>query len=104
MPNAPKHALGLFTRVDLPHGAALGGSLQYVGDREEPFAGIRAASYNTVDLQFTQQVTPRVRVLLRGENVFDTRYAASSLFVARAGNIPGQPRTISLAVTIVPVK
>lgn len=104
MPNAPTHALGLFTRVDLPHGAALGGSLQYVGDREEPFAGIRAASYNTVDLQFTQQVTPRVRVLLRGENVFDTRYAASSLFVARAGNIPGQPRTISLAVTIVPVK
>jgi hypothetical protein len=28
--------------------------------------------------------------------MFDTKYATSSLFAARAGNFPGQPRTLSV--------
>ncbi len=104
MPNAAPHALGLFTRVDLPHGMTAGGSLQYVGAREEPFAGIRAAAYRTVDLQATKQLGSRARLLVRTENVFNVRYAASSLFAARAGNLPGRPRTVSVALTVTPTR
>ena len=100
MPNAAPHEIGLFTRVDLPAGAAVGGSIEYVGEREEPFAGIRAPSYGVIDLHYFQQLGRRLRVLVRVENVFDTQYAASSLFAARAGNMPGQPRTASVAFTV----
>ena len=100
MPNAPPHAAGLFTRIDLPKGAAVGGSLEYVDDRIEPFAGIMAPSYTVVDAHYFQQLTPRIRVLVRVENLFDRQYAASSLFAARAGNMPGQPRTASIALTM----
>jgi iron complex outermembrane receptor protein len=100
MPNAPPHAVGLFTRVDLPFGAAVSGSLGYVGRREEPFAGIVAPAYTVVDLQYFQQVTRVARLLVRCENVFDVEYAASSLFAARAGNFPGQPRTVSVALSL----
>lgn len=101
MPNAAPHAVGMFSRVDLPHGAAISGSVQYVARRQEPFAGISAPAYTVVDAQYFQQLTSRVRLLLRCENLFDARYAASSLFVARAGNMPGQPRTVSVALTLV---
>jgi iron complex outermembrane recepter protein len=100
MPNAAPHAVGLFTRIDLPAGAAVGGSLEYTGDRQEPFAGIRAPAYTVVDLHYFQQLGPRLKVLARLDNVFDQRYAASSLFAARAGNFPGQPRTFSVQLTV----
>ncbi len=100
MPNAAPHAIGMFTRVDLPRGASVGGSVGYVGDRTEPFAGIKAPAYTAVDMQYTQQFTSRLRLLLRCENVFDVEYASSSLFAARAGNFPGQPRTVSVALTV----
>lgn len=101
MPNAAPHAVGLFTRLDLPRGAAVSGSVQYVGRREEPFAGIAAPAYTTVDLQYFQRLSRIARLQIRCENVFDAQYASSSLFAARAGNIPGQPRTASVAVTFV---
>ena len=100
MPNAAPHEVGLFTRVDLPFGTAVGGSLEYTGDRVEPFAGIAAPAYTVVDLHLYQSIGSRLKVLARLENVFDERYAASSLFAARAGNIPGQPRTFSIQVTV----
>ncbi len=100
MPNAAPHEMGLFTRIDLPLGAAVGGSVEYVAEREEPFANIRAPEYGVVDLHYFQRIGPRLRLLFRIENVFDTRYAASSLFAARAGNMPGQPRTASIALTV----
>jgi len=100
MPNAAPHEIGFFTRVDLPAGAAVGGSVEYVGEREEPFAGILAPAYGVVDLHYFQQLGRRLRLLVRVENVFDTHYAASSLFAARAGNMPGQPRTASVALTV----
>ena len=100
LPNAAPHAVGLFTRLDLHAGAAVGGSLEYVGDREEPFAGIRAPGYAVVDLHYYQQLGARAQVLVRLENAFDRRYAASSLFAARAGNFPGQPRTVSVQLSL----
>jgi iron complex outermembrane receptor protein len=100
MPNAAPHAVGLFARLDLPWQAALGAAAEVVGDRQEPFAGIAAPGYHTVDMQYTQTFASRVRLLIRCENLMDARYAASSLFAARAGNFPGQPRTVSVALTV----
>jgi len=100
MPNAPAHKFGLFTRVDLPHGAGIGGAIESVGDREEPFAGIRADGYTVVDAHYFQQIGDRLQLRARLENIFDVKYATSSLFAARAGNFPGQPRTFSIALTV----
>jgi len=100
MPNAAPHAVGVFTRIDLPRGAAIGGSLEYLAGREEPFAGLVAPAYTVVDAHYFQQITPRLRLLVRADNVFDARYSASSLFAARVGNVPGQPRTVSVALTV----
>jgi iron complex outermembrane receptor protein len=100
MPNAAPHAIGFFTRVDLPRGAAVGGSLEYLAGREEPFAGLVAPAYTVVDLHYFQQITARLRALVRAENVFDRRYSAFSLFAPRVGNVPGQPRTVSVALTV----
>lgn len=100
MPNAPAHKFGLFTRVDLPHGVGVGGAVEAVGDREEPFAGIRAPGYTVVDAHYFQQLGDRFELRARLENLFNVEYAASSLFAARAGNIPGQPRTFSIALSV----
>jgi iron complex outermembrane receptor protein len=98
MPNAAPHELGLFARLDLPWQGAISMALEMVGDRQEPFAGIAAPGYNTVDMQYNQTLTSQLRLLVRCENLMDARFAASSLFAARAGNFPGQPRTVSAAL------
>jgi iron complex outermembrane recepter protein len=100
LPNAAPHTLGLFSRVDMPHGRSVAGILAYVADREEPYAGIRAPGYAIVDAHFFQQVGRLARVIVKAENLFDRHYAANSLFAARAGNIPGQPRTLSVSLTL----
>lgn len=99
-PNAAPHKAGLFTRIDLPHGAAVGAALESVAEREQPFAGLRAPGYTVVDTNYFQQLTPHLRLLVRVDNVFDRRYSASSLFAPRVGNIPGPPRTASVQLTI----
>ena len=96
MPNVAPHLLGLFTRVDVTKSSSLAFSLQHVGDRQEPFAGIRADAYTIADAHLYQTLTPWLRVQVRLENMFGTKYATSSLFAARAGNFPGQPRTLSV--------
>ena len=100
LPNSAPHAVGLFTRIDVGRGAAFGGSYEYTGDREEPFAGIKAPAFSVVDLHYYQTIGTRLKVLARLDNLFDERYAASSLFAARAGNFPGQPRTFSIQLTV----
>ena len=100
LPNSAPHAVGLFTRIDVGRGAAFGGSYEYTGDREEPFAGIKAPAFSVVDLHYYQTIGTRLKVLARLDNLFDERYAASSLFAARAGNFPGQPRTFSIHLSV----
>lgn len=98
LPNVAPHLLGLFTRLDVTRTTSVAASLQHVGDREEPYAGIRAKAFTIADAHVYQTVTDWLRVQVRLENVFDTKYATSSLFAARAGNFPGQPRTLSVQV------
>lgn len=100
MPNAAPHKFGLFTRVDLAYGIGVGGSIESVAEREEPFAGTIAPGYTVVDAHYFQRFGPRLELRARLENMFNVEYAVSSLFAPRAGNFPGQPRTFSIALTV----
>ena len=99
LPNAPPHSLGLFSRMELFLDTAAGLGVTYVGDRVEPYAGIEAPAFTVVDLFLYRQLGRHAEVQVKLENAFDTVYATSSLFSARAGNFPGQPRTFSVLVS-----
>lgn len=99
LPNAARHALGLFTRVDLARQLAAGVGVTAVGERLEPYAGIRAPGFTVVDLYAYRRLGNHAQLQVQLENVFDTVYATSSLFAARAGNFPGQPRTLSVLLS-----
>ena len=100
LPNAAPHSLGLFTRFDLLRQASAGVGVTHVAERLEPYAGIRAPAFTVVDLHLYRRLGRFGQVHLRLENLFDTVYATSSLFAARAGNFPGQPRTLSILLTL----
>ncbi|MCG8466653.1 MAG: TonB-dependent receptor [Gemmatimonadetes bacterium] len=92
-PNAPRHSAGLTGRFAVGSGG-IGVSTQFVGERQQTFAGIVAPSYAVVDLSGDLRLTDRFDLRVSLNNVFDTTYAVSSLFASRAGNIPGDPRTL----------
>lgn len=94
--NAPKHTTGLFTRYNFLESTGVGFGLESVSERIEPFAAIRADGYTIADVSFYQEITSRARLQLQITNITDKQYAASSLFAARAGNFPGQPRAVML--------
>lgn len=97
-PNAPRHSAGLSTRLELDGWTGLALGLTHVGEREQPFAGIAAPAYTVVDLAADRRLG-FVEARLAVTNVFDSSYAVASLFAARAGNIPGEPRAVSLTLT-----
>jgi iron complex outermembrane receptor protein len=102
--NAPRHTTGLFTRYNILEGTGIGLGLESISRRVEPFAGIRTPGYAIADLSFYQDLTPRARLQLQVTNIANRSYAVSSLFAARAGNFPGQPRAIMLTLTLTPFR
>jgi outer membrane receptor protein involved in Fe transport len=102
--NAPKHTTGLFTRYNFLEGTGVGFGLESVSERVEPFAGIRAAGYTIADLSIYQELTSRARVQLQITNITNEKYAVSSLFAARAGNFPGQPRAVMVTLAWTPFR
>ena len=72
--------------------------------RVEPFAGIRADGYTIADVSFYQELTSRARLQLQITNITDKQYATSSLFAARVGNFPGQPRAMMLTFAWTPFR
>lgn len=102
--NAPKHTTGLFTRYNFLEGTGIGFGLESVSARVEPFAGIRAAGYTIADLSFYQDLSSRARLQVQITNLADKLYATSSLFAARAGNFPGQPRTVMVTLAWTPFR
>jgi iron complex outermembrane recepter protein len=97
-PNAPRHSAGLTGRVDLGNGG-VGISAEYVGEREQPFAGIVAPAYTVFDVNADVRLGRFFDVRVMLSNVLDETYAVASLFAARAGNIPGEPRTLSVQLS-----
>ncbi len=99
LPNAAPHALGIFARMELFLDTAAGIGVTHLGERIEPYAGIKAPAFTVVDLFAYRRIGRFAEVTLKLENAFDTEYATSSLFSARAGNFPGQPRTFSVLLS-----
>ena len=102
--NAPKHTTGWFTRYNFLESTGVGFGLESVSERVEPFAGIRAGGYTIADVSFYQELTARARLQLQITNITDKQYAVSSLFAARVGNFPGQPRAVMLTFAWTPFR
>jgi len=102
--NAPKHTTGWFTRYNFLESTGVGFGLESVSERIEPFAGIRANGYTIADVSFYQELTSRARLQLQITNITDKQYAVSSLFAARVGNFPGQPRAVMLTFAWTPFR
>lgn len=102
--NVSPNTAGFFTRYDLTRTIGVGFSGEFVDDRIEPFAGLKAPAYKTFDLSYYQTFFKRFRLNLKLENIADRVYSTSSLFAFRAGNFPGQPRTFSASLTILSFK
>ncbi len=100
MPNVSPNTFGFFTRYDLTNSIGFGVGGEFVDDRIEPFANLKSPAYKTFDLNYYQTFLKRFRLNLKMENVGNEVYSVSSLFNARAGNFPGQPRTFSASLTI----
>ena len=100
LPNVPENTLGFFTRYDLTSEIGVGFGGEFVGRRIEPFANLKSPAYKTFDANYYQTFFKRYRLNLKLENVFNEVYSLSSLFNARAGNFPGQPRTLTASLTI----
>ncbi len=99
LPNAARHSGGLFLRYDFTRTRTslhLGSELR--GRRYEPYAGILAGGYATLDVGLFQKIGKRLEFRAQLDNATDRFYATASLFVARAGNIPGAPRTATFAL------
>ena len=102
--NAPKHTTGLFTRYNFLESTGIGFGLESASERVEPFAGIRANGYTIADVSIYQELTSRARLQLQITNITDKQYATGSLFAARVGNLPGQPRTVMLTFAWTPFR
>lgn len=102
--NAPKHTTGLFTRYNFLESTGIGFGLERASERVEPFAGIRADGYTIADVSIYQELTSRARLQLQITNITDKQYATGSLFAARVGNLPGQPRTVMLTFAWTPFR
>lgn len=94
--NAPRHALGFWTRYQLPGlGLAFAFGGDYVSDRVSLSNQIVQA-YTVYDASVTWTRGP-LEWLLRVDNVFDETYAASG-FIDRTGHFPGEPRSAFVEV------
>ena len=102
--NAPKHTTGWFTRYNFLEGMGIGFGLEKASEGIKPFAGIRANGYTIADVSFYQELTSRTRLQLQITNITDKLYATSSLFAARVGNFPGQPRAVMVTFAWMPFR
>lgn len=99
MPNAVRHSFGLHTRYEIRKtrtALTFGGEAR--GRFFEPYAGTRAPGYNVWDIGVFQRVHRNVELRATLENIADRVYGTALLFAARAGNMPGAPRTATFSV------
>jgi iron complex outermembrane receptor protein len=104
LPNAAPHTFGVFTRYDFLSNTGVSVGIEAVDDRVEPFAGIRAPGYAIADLGAYRRLSENARLQVMVTNVFDRKYAVTSLFAARAGNFPGQPRAVTVTLAFNPFR
>ncbi len=89
--NAPRHKLGFWTRYQFaPIGTAIGFGAEHVS-RRISLSGQQVQPYTIFDASLTKSLGI-VELLLRVDNIFDRRYAASG-FSSQSGHFPGEPRS-----------
>lgn len=99
LPNAARHAGGIFLRYDyVKTGTSLHVGSEIRSRRFEPYAGFAAGGYGIWDFGIFQRVGSKLEVRAQLDNAMDKLYATASLFAARAGNIPGNPRTATIGL------
>ncbi len=99
MPNAVRHAFGLHARYEIRKtrtSFTIGSEAR--GRFFEPYAGTRAPGYGIWDLGLFQRVHRNVELRATLENVADRVYGTALLFAARAGVMPGAPRTATFSI------
>ncbi|MFN7542186.1 MAG: TonB-dependent siderophore receptor [Acidobacteriota bacterium] len=102
LPNVARHAGGVFVRYDYERtGTSLHVGSEARGRRFEPYAGFAAGGYAVFDVGVFQKIGPRLELRAQLDNAFDRLYGTASLFAARAGNMPGAPRTASIGLHFV---
>jgi iron complex outermembrane receptor protein len=99
MPNAVRHAFGLHARYEVRKtGTAFTAGSEARGRFHEPYAGTTAPGYAIWDLGLFQKIHRNVELRATLENIADRTYGTALLFAARAGNMPGAPRTATFSV------
>jgi iron complex outermembrane receptor protein len=99
MPNAVRHSFGLHTRYEIRKTrTAITVGAEARGRFFEPYAFTRSAGYNVWDVGLFQRVHRNVELRATLENVADRVYGTALLFAARAGNMPGAPRTATFSI------
>jgi outer membrane receptor for ferric coprogen and ferric-rhodotorulic acid len=99
MPNAVRHSFGLHTRYEIRKTrTAITVGAEARGRFLEPYAATRAPGYNVWDIGLFQRVHRNVELRATLENVADRVYGTALLFAARAGNMPGAPRTATFSI------
>jgi outer membrane receptor protein involved in Fe transport len=68
------------------------------GRRFEPYAGFAAAGYAIWDFGIFQNLGSKLQLRAQLDNAMDKLYPTASLFAARAGNVPGNPRTFTIGL------
>lgn len=90
--NAPQHQLGFWTRYQIaPIGTAIGFGGEYLSSRIS-LSGQAVQPYTIFDASITKSLGI-MELMLRVDNLFDKRYAASG-FSLQSGSFPGEPRTL----------
>ncbi|WP_308909848.1 TonB-dependent siderophore receptor [Pseudokordiimonas caeni] len=91
--NAPKHQAGLWTRYEVAAiNTTFAAGMEYVGERVS-IEGQPVNPYTIFDASIIYTFSEELDVMLRADNIFDKKYAASG-FIARTGHFPGEPRTV----------
>jgi iron complex outermembrane receptor protein len=99
LPNAARHAGAAFVRYDLRKtGTSFHVGSELRGRRFEPYAKFAAGGYAIADFGIFQRIGSRLELRTQLDNATDRLYAAASLFAARAGNMPGAPRTFTMGL------
>jgi outer membrane receptor for ferric coprogen and ferric-rhodotorulic acid len=99
MPNAVRNAFGLHVRYEVRKtGTAFTVGSEARGKFFEPYAGTAAAGYGIWDLGVFQKIHRNLELRATLENVSDKTYGTALLFAARAGNMPGAPRTATFSL------
>ncbi len=99
LPNAARHSGGLFLRYDYQKtGTSLHIGSEMRGRRFEPYAGFAAAGYAIWDFGIFQNLGSKLQLRAQLDNAMDKLYPTASLFAARAGNVPGNPRTFTIGL------